>query len=540
MTSSLTATASAAPVLDFEQVMAHLGDGLARQAPEKVSRWVRRMASVGTCVRPIRLQGSTVTRDAYGRVLSRFSSADEPDGVLLKACGDRRASRCEGCAYTYRGDAWQLIASGLRGGKGVPESAAAHPRVFLTVTAPSFGPVHTQRVSATGLRRRCQNRRKDQVCAHGRPVRCLARHADDDERLGTPICPDCYDHESQVLFNALAGELWRRTTIYLTRALADQTGISYRRLHELVRIRHVKVAEYQARGVVHFHAILRVDAHPTDDQPGPCPPPQWVTGHDLTHAARVAVAKVRVPLPAAARTEHRSSFGWGRQVDVHEITRTPDSDHPDTETAETAEPGELSEAKVAAYVSKYATKSTEACGGADRPVYSEKAIDYTGATEHAKALMRTCWHLGGREGLEHLRLRAWAHTLGFRGHFTTKSHAYSTTFTALREARHTHARDHSKPFNVAMNTAHPGPDRGDRPEPDALDDPDPVGEYDDPYGDADDPEATTLIINWRYAGRGYTRPGDALAAAYLANGPHNKPPATITPSAGPAAAPAPA
>jgi hypothetical protein len=90
-------------VLDFEEVMAHLGDGLRRQAPAKVSRWVRRMTSVGGCANPIRLQGSTVRRDAFGRVVSRFSSADEPDGVLLTACGDRRASRCEGCAYTYRG-----------------------------------------------------------------------------------------------------------------------------------------------------------------------------------------------------------------------------------------------------------------------------------------------------------------------------------------------------------------------------------------------------------------------------------------------------
>ncbi|CAM5710212.1 replication initiator [Streptomyces aurantiogriseus] len=37
--------------------------------------------------------------------------------------------------------------------------------------------------------------------------------------------------------------------------------------------------------------------------------------------------------------------------------------------------------------------------------------------------------------LEHLRLRAWAHMLGFRGHFSTKSRRYSTTLGALRTAR---------------------------------------------------------------------------------------------------------
>ena len=40
-----------------------------------------------------------------------------------------------------------------------------------------------------------------------------------------------------------------------------------------------------------------------------------------------------------------------------------------------------------------------------------------------------------RKDLEHLRLRAWAHMLGFRGHFSTKSRRYSTTLGALRDAR---------------------------------------------------------------------------------------------------------
>jgi replication initiator protein RepSA len=34
--------------------------------------------------------------------------------------------------------------------------------------------------------------------------------------------------------------------------------------------------------------------------------------------------------------------------------------------------------------------------------------------------------------LEHLHLTAWAHMLGFNGHFSTKSRTYSTTLGALR------------------------------------------------------------------------------------------------------------
>jgi hypothetical protein len=50
-------------------------------------------------------------------------------------------------------------------------------------------------------------------------------------------------------------------------------------------------------------------------------------------------------------------------------------------------------------------------------------------------LVRACWELGGRPSLVGLRLRKWAHMLGFGGHFSTKSRHYSTTLGALRRAR---------------------------------------------------------------------------------------------------------
>jgi hypothetical protein len=45
-------------------------------------------------------------------------------------------------------------------------------------------------------------------------------------------------------------------TIY--RALAHLLGTSERAVKRLVRVRYTKVAEYQARGAVHFHAVIRV------------------------------------------------------------------------------------------------------------------------------------------------------------------------------------------------------------------------------------------------------------------------------------------
>jgi hypothetical protein len=83
-----------------------------------------------------------------------------------------------------------------------------------------------------------------------------------------------------VLFNACAPELWRRFTIALRRALARQAGMTARAFHDEARVSFAKVAEYQRRGIVHFHAIVRLDG-----AGGPATsPPAWATLTLLWHA----------------------------------------------------------------------------------------------------------------------------------------------------------------------------------------------------------------------------------------------------------------
>ncbi len=139
--------------------------------------------------------------------------------------------------------------------------------------------------------------------------------------------------------------------------------------------------------------------------------------------------------------------------------------------------------------------------------------------------MRACWRLGGTDGLQHLRLRDWTHMLGFRGHFTTKSPAYSTTFTALRRARHQHARhDHARQERARRDDAREEARMTMTAEARARRQPrraEPRGRRRRPGRPLRRPrrrqEETTLVINhWRYAGRGYTHPSDAIAAAYFA------------------------
>ena len=52
-------------------------------------------------------------------------------------------------------------------------------------------------------------------------------------------------------------ELWRRTTIAIRRQLARAAKAAGA---GKVQLSYAKVAEFQARGLVHFHAIFRLDA----------------------------------------------------------------------------------------------------------------------------------------------------------------------------------------------------------------------------------------------------------------------------------------
>jgi hypothetical protein len=119
----------------------------------------------------VRLAGRVDQADIQtGEVREAYATDAAPGGVLLKACGNRRESVGPACAETYRRDAWQLIAAGLRGGKGTPATVGLHPRLFVTFTAPSSGAVHIQRRNRRGELLPCSPRDLDKRCAHGRQV----------------------------------------------------------------------------------------------------------------------------------------------------------------------------------------------------------------------------------------------------------------------------------------------------------------------------------------------------------------------------------
>lgn len=371
----------------------------------------------GYCNHPIRLVGRSDAVDSdTGELTVTIDSATEPGGALLVACGNRRATVCPACSETYRGDAWQLINAGLVGGKGLSESVRTHPRLFATLTAPSFGAVHSRRMSG-GRSRTCRPRRSG-ACEHGRPRGCREQHVAGAAVIGQPLCPDCFDYAGAVLWNAHVGALWSRTTIGIRRALARSLGISARTLRNHARLSFIKVIEYQARGIVHLHVVIRADG----PSGGGDLPPAALDVETLRDSVLIAAGAASV-LMQTPDGEVRAA--WGNQIDVSPL-------------ASDVAGGGKRTLSAAAYIAKYATKSTDALGALDHRIRSAAEIERLVVVPHLRRMVATCWSLGSRPEYADLRLQAWAHTLGYRGHWTTKSRAYSTTFGALRSARTAH------------------------------------------------------------------------------------------------------
>ncbi|MET8353467.1 replication initiator [Micromonospora sp. NPDC005206] len=530
------------------------GSAFTRSQQPDYFGWLEHVRAAAGCTRPVRLAGQLLTVEpATGRLLDARHTDAMPDAAIYKACGNRRATVCPTCAGVYQRDAYQLLRAGLVGGKGVPATVSGHPAVFATFTAPSFGPVHVRAVK----RHTCANRKRCDcrpdpcharrstdatagLCAHGRPAVCWARHEPADAVLGQPLCLDCYDHDHQVVWNVFTGELWRRTKQAAERHLAQlarRRGIPPTRVLTAsgkvrtvapVRLSHGKAAEFQARGAVHFHALVRLDGVDPTDPTAVIPPPVGFTAADLDDAIRHAADQVDYTTPAHPDYPAGWPVVWGTQLDIRPISLTGS--------------GEVTDGMVAGYLAKYATKSTEVTGHRSTRLDLDSIGDYADPDgDHTARLIDACWRIGRptttpvplsqrprdhrpRPGFvkrwecpdcgthtryaacptcvahrqaaldaeptkpttdnPYARLRRWAHMLGFGGHFLTKARRYSVTFQLLRDTRVTYRR-------------HDDQDQGDR----------------DPIRAADHPDDTTLIVGTlTFAGVGWHTTGDALLA----------------------------
>ena len=347
---------------------------------EHRSRLLREVVRAVSCSYPVRLVGQSVN----------LATGEWAERQFKIACKDRRRSVCAACSERYETDAWIIAAAGINGGKGVPESVSFSPRLFVTVTAPSFGAVHTRGIAGGCV---VANPHRPGCCVHGVPTNCQLVHDATDARIGHPLCASCFDVTGAIWWNAQSTRLWSETIRRARQNLMHELGTSRRKGSHSIRLEYVKVVEMQRRGLVHFHALVRLDE---SAEVASC------DGAILARAVRQAIRTTRTH-------DGAGEYRFGRVADVQIL-------------------GEgVSDVKGAAnYLAKYVTKTASGTLELARRFSSRAGIERVVADEHLRELALTAWDLG---------MTRHANTLGYRGQFLTKSRGYSTTFAELRAAR---------------------------------------------------------------------------------------------------------
>ena len=223
--------------------------------------------------------------------------------------------------------------------------------------------------------------------------------------------------------------------------------------------------------------LVRLDGPDGAGSPAP------LDGRQLATITERAVCSVCFTVPAVDLHDVHRTLAWGRQLDVRVVRQGHRTDDPS---------GPLSPEQVAGYLAKYATKDANSIRDPSAP------------RPHLVRLAATCRNLDTRahghdaSGSPYLLLGKWAHMLGFRGHFSTKSRRYSVTLGRLRRAR-----QRFQALTAGARRAAEPIDTRDL-ETRLL---------------ADDEDTTLVIGSWGYQGTGWSQPGDealALAAAVRA------------------------
>jgi hypothetical protein len=314
------------------------------------------------------------------------------------------------------------------------------------------------------------------------------------------------------------------------------------------------VIEFQERGSVHFHVVIRLDGVDPDDpaaivQAGG----EWATVEVLEEAIRAAAERAQVVAPDGRR------IAWGGQLDIEPIGAGDATEDAGLDSDDGSEKIPQYVTKACGRIASYTTKGAEAAGTVDHAIWCRwckgtgrsdasderakvdpetgeiglarvgdasglavgaadrecdrcagsglrQSIESLDVNDHVRSLIETCWELGGDPLYGGLNLRRWAHQLGYGGHFATHSRRYSTTLTALRQVRRDYCTGHTL-ARAGLNRATPvvrlrpgmGVEGAEIP------------------ADALDGDLVLVVGHWRYHGRGHS-PGERLWAASVGEG----------------------
>ena len=237
-------------------------------------------------------------------------------------------------------------------------------------------------------------------------------------------------------------------------------------LRELVRVSYVKVAEYQRRGLVHLHVVIRLDRAMPAYRGGGAQAARRRGSPSSCSRTRSA------PPPPRSRAPLPDELGggrvrWGDELDVAPARRA-------RAPRGRRLPGQVRDQEHRAGRRRRCTASPST-SSTSCPCAS------TSAPTCAQAFA-----LAADPALADRRFAAYAHALGYRGHCLTKSRRYSTTFKALREARERHVHEQLLAPLHAMRR------------------------------NARSPAAVERVASFRYVGQGHLTAADELLAASAA------------------------
>ena len=384
---------------------------------------------------------STASTPPPGKSSSTTPTSALPDGVIYKACGNRRTSACPSCAETYRRDAFQLLRAGPDRRQRRPRTCLRSPGRVRHLHRPLLRPRPHPARPAAHLRQ--QSRLHLQTGALPRPPRHRNLSARPQAGLLHPPPP-------------------RRPP---ARA-ADLPG--------LLRLRRRRGVEQQHRRTVAAHQT----SHRTPPQPARPPPPPRPT------ASASPTAKPPNTRPAARSTSTScsASTAWTTTDPGRLLPPPPGLTVADLEDATrhaaatisylTPPHPALPQGGSSGGAPSWTCASSPCAAPAPSPTYGRqlpRQILHQRHRGHRPHLPSP--HPGHRRaarrrhrqphrtadpcllGLgahpEYRSLQRWAHMLGFGGHFLTKGRHYSVPFRALRAARITYRR-----------TQDPGPEHG--------------------------------------------------------------------------------
>jgi hypothetical protein len=186
---------------------------------------------------------------------------------------------------------------------------------------------------------------------------------------------------------------------------------------------------------------------------------------------REAATKATAPCPDSGEGPPRFTR-WGGQLEVRHLHRGEGA-------------GCLTPRAVAAYVAKYSTKSIEMLwDGASSTLLPQWEV----LPSHIAKLAETAEAMADRKEFESLRLGDRARKVGFGGHWSTKSRAYSMTFKALRLSRRRYMRCRNKKPAVPL----------------------------DAWGRTEDDDRVQTRAHWNYVGAGFRNHGEFVLAVTAA------------------------